>query len=136
MLSTEKKFISVLTSDATLNAIVPAANISVGPVDMVIELQSELRMPHINIHLVSENEATVPLGARETQYQLDIWSRTSQLEVETIYERVLTLLSFTSYDSENSHTFWERAQSVVDEYESDMRVFHRAITFQVWAMPT
>lgn len=134
MLNTEIYLINLLTTTTAVTNIVPAANISIGPFDSVIEKQGELRMPMINIHQVSESVRTVPLGARDSQYQLDIWSRESQLEVEQIYEAVLTAMNFIDYNQGDSHTFWERLSGATDIYESEMRVWHRSCTFMVWAI--
>jgi hypothetical protein len=126
-----QKIIAILIGDATLTAIVPAKNILVGPVDITVE--KDLLDPQINVHVVSESLRTVPSNVRDTMIQLDIWSRNSQLEVSTIYERILTLLDYQSGDQGAGHLFWERVGSAVDLYESDRRVFHRACTFQVWS---
>lgn len=134
MLNTEIKIVSILKADTTLTATVPANNISVGPVDISIEKQSELRLPSINIHQVSESMRSVPEGARDSVYQLDIWSRNNQMEVENIYERVLTDLDFISYDQGGNHVFWERLSGAVDEYQSEMRIWHRSCTFVVWGI--
>ena len=134
MLEIFTKIISTLQADGTLTAIVPAENISVGPVDIVIEKQSELRKPQINIFQVSESLRTNPLNVRDTTVQLDIWSRTSQLEIETIYERVVTLLSYQTVNNGSAHIFWNRLDGANDVYEQDRRIWHRACSFKVWSM--
>lgn len=134
MLEIFQKMITLLTGDSTLTAIVPSASITVGPVDITMEKQSELRYPSIVLSQVSEAVRTVPQNARDTQVQLDIWSRKSQLEVETIYERVLELINYQSGDQSTAHVFWQRLGGAVDLFEQDRRVWHRACTFQVWSM--
>lgn len=134
MLEIFQKIIATLQGDATLTAIVPVANITVGPVDIVQEKQSELMKPQINIFQVSEVQRSNPLNTRDTQVQLDIWSRNSQLEIENIYERVVTLLSYQITDQSTAHIFWDRLDGGVDHYETDRRIWHRACTFRVWSM--
>ena len=135
MLDVEAKFISVLTTDATLNAVVPTTNIMVGPVDIVQEKRVSLVMPQINIFMIGESVRTVPLAVRDTVLQLDIWSRNSQLEVENIYERVLTLLDFLSTSANTSYIFWQRLGTANDQYESDVRIWHRSCRFSIWCSP-
>lgn len=134
MLEIFQKIITVLTADATLTAIVPAANIFTGAADVTVEKQTELLSPAIVLSQVSEAVRSVPLNARDTQIQLDIYSRNSQLEVENIYERILTLLNYISSDQSTAHIFWQRLGGAVDMFESDRRIWHRACTFVVWSM--
>lgn len=134
MLEILQYFVSILTSDATLNAIIPATQIFTGPVDVTTEVQSQLLLPQINIHIVSEAQRTVPLGTRDTMVQIDIWSRNNALEVETAYERILVLLSYQIANSGTAHIFWQRLGSGVDLYETDRRIWHKAMTFQVWSI--
>ncbi len=133
MLEIITQIVNTLKGDATLTAIIPATNIMVGPIDVTVEKESELLMPQINIHMVSESSRSVPPNTRDTQIQIDIWSRDSQLEVVNAYERIMALLTYFSADQSTAHIFWERLGSAVDQYESDRRIFHRACTFQVWS---
>ena len=126
------KIISILTGDVTLTAIVPATQIFVGPVDVTVEEQTGLLMPQINIRQVTEVTATVPRNTRETTFQVDIWSRNNQLEVEDIYERIITLLNYLLTDQGSNHIFWQRSGGAVDDYEGDRRIWHRSITFVAW----
>lgn len=134
MLEILQKFISVLTNDATLNAIVPVANIFTGAVDITMEKQDELLYPSIVLSLVSEISRSVPSNTRDTQIQLDIWSRNSQLEIENIYERVITLLNYLSANESTAHIFWQRLGGAVDSFETDRRIWHRSCTFTVWTI--
>jgi hypothetical protein len=134
MLEIFTKILGILTADATLTAIVPAANMFTGSVDVTMEKQNELLYPSIVLSQVSEIFRSIPMNARDTQIQLDIWSRNSQLEVETIYERILVLLNYVSGDQSTAHIFWQRLGGAVDQFETDRRVWHRACTFQVWSI--
>lgn len=124
--------ISILIADATLIAIVPATQIFTGPVDVATEKQVELLLPQINVHIVSETQRTVPSNTRDTMVQIDIWSRNNMKEVATIYERIITLLTYKTVDQGTAHIFWDRLGSAVDQYESDRRIFHRSMSFVVW----
>jgi hypothetical protein len=111
-----------------------SVNLFTGPVDMSMEVQASLLYPSVILSLVGESVRTVPQGARDTQIQLDIWSRNSQLEIETIYEQVLQDLNFMSANEGSAHIFWQRLGGAVDLFESDRRVWHRSCTFTVWAI--
>ena len=134
MLDIAKNIVSILTSDTTLNAIVPVTSIFTGPTDIVKESQSSLGFPQINISCVSETIATVPRGARYSRFQLDIWSRNSELENQTIYERVLYLLNFVSGNKNSTHIFWERLNGASSSFESDVRVWHISHDFVIWSI--
>lgn len=133
MLELLQQIIATLQADATLLALVPAANMSVGPVDIVTETQAGLREPSINVRTVSEVARSVPSYTRDSLIQIDIWSRNSMLETVNIYERVVTLLEYFSGNQSSAHIFWERLGGAVDQYESDRRIWHRAITFNAWS---
>lgn len=134
MLEILQNIIAVLKGDTTLTNIVPAVNILVGPVDVVTETQNGLKMPQINLHVISEVSRSVPSNTRDTLVQLDIWDRNSQLELETIYERIITLLNYTSPTQGSAKIFWERLGGSVDQYESDRRIWHKAVTFNIWSI--
>ena len=123
-----------MLADGTLTAIVPTTNIFTGPVDILVDSQNELHMPAIILSVVSESQRTVPQGARDTDIQVDIWSRNSQLEVESIYEEVINLLSFQIANQGQAHIFWDRLGGAVDMFESDRRVWHKATTFRFWSI--
>jgi len=123
-----------MTGDAILTAIVPVDNIYTGPVDVLNETQPELHMPMIVLSTVSEVQRTVPQGARDTQIQMDIWSRNSQLEVENIYEEIINLLSFQIANQGTAHIFWDRLGGSIDMFEEDRRIWHRAATFTFWSI--
>lgn len=132
MLEIFQKIIAVLNTDPTLTAIVPADHMFTGPVDVTMEKQSELNYPSIVLSLVSESYRSVPTNTRDSQIQLDIWSRNSQMELENIYERIMTLLNYLITDQATAHIFWQRLGGAVDQFESDRRIWHRACTFTVW----
>lgn len=134
MLEIFQSFISILTGNATLTATVPVANILTGPADIIQEKASTLLAPAIILSQVSEVMRSVPLNTRDTMVQLDIFSRNSQLELETIYEQVLTLLNYDSGNQGTAHIFWQRLGGAVDQFETDRRVWHRSCTFTVWSI--
>ncbi len=134
MLELLQKIIAILTADATLTAIVPTAQILTGPVDIVAETQGSLPYPQVNMHVIAEVQRSNPLGTRDTQIQIDIWSRNSQLEIENIYEEVIKALSYQTTDQSTAHLFWSKLGGAIDDYESDRRIWHRAVTFVFWSL--
>ena len=134
MLEIFQSLISILTNDATLNAIVLPESILTGPVDITMESQSSLTYPMIVLSLVSEVSRSVPSNTRDTHIQLDIWSRNSQLEIETIYERIIELLNYQSGNEGTAHLFWQRLGGAVDMFESERRIWHRPVTFVFWSI--
>jgi hypothetical protein len=132
--------VGILTADTTLTAIVPAANILVGPVDMVQEKQPQalsptaLLYPQININISSESQRTVPVSARDTMIQIDIWSNNSQLELQNIYERVITLLSYQIANQGTAHIFWLRLAGAMDMNETDRRIWHKVMNYISWSL--
>lgn len=134
MLEILQWIVAQLIADTILTTIVPVTNIYTGPVDVLVETQNELHMPMIILSTVSEMQRTVPQGARDSQIQIDIWSRNSQLEIEQIYEEVISLLSFQIANQGTAHIFWDRLGGSVDLFEEDRRIWHRAATFTFWSI--
>lgn len=128
-----QKIVSVLVAAAPIGA-VASTNIYTGPGDFIFETQSELVYPLINIHVVSEVQQSNPLNTRETQIQLDIFSRNSQLELQNAYEAVIAALKYLTVDQSTAHIFWSRLDGAVDNYEADRRIWHRACTFRFWTL--
>ena len=110
------------------------ANILTGPADIVQEQAATLLEPSIILSQVSESSRTVPTNTRDTQVQLDILSRNSQLELENIYEAVVKLLNYVSQNQSTAHIFWQRLGGATDLFESDRRIWHRSCTFTVWSV--
>ena len=134
MLEILQNIITILTTDATLNAIVPTTNIFTGPVDIVNEQQATLLYPQIQLHVLTESTRSVPSNTRDTTIQVSIFSRNNQLETITIYERILTLLEYNSTQVDGQVTiFWEKVGGCSDMFESDRRIWHRAVTIDCWA---
>ena len=133
MLEILQNIINVLKADATLTAIVPAKNMFVGPIDVTVEAQSELLLPQINIHIVSEVGRSVPSNVRDTMVQIDIWDRDTILNTINAYERIVSLLNYTSPVQGSTKIFWERLGGASDQYESDRRIFHRSVTYACWS---
>jgi hypothetical protein len=134
MLEIFQKLVGILTTDTTLNAIVPATSIFTGPVDQTMEAQTELLYPSIVLSQVSEVSRSVPSNTRDTQVQVDIWSRNSQMEIENIYERIIEILNYQSGDESTAHIFWQRLNGATDQFESDRRIWHRSSSFLVWSV--
>lgn len=133
MLELLQNIISIFTTDAILNAIVPVANVFTGPVEIVTEAQANLFYPQINISVISETTRSVPSNARDTLVQVSIFSKNNQMEVINIYERILTLLNYTSTTIDGTAIiWWNKVSGVSDQFESDRRIWHRAVTIQAW----
>lgn len=133
MLEILEKIVSVLTSMSAVTNIV-GTNIFVGPVDIPMEKQVDLLYPQISMFVVSEVQRSNPLGTRDTHIQIDLWSRNSQLEIETLYEAVIAALSYQISDQSPAHIFWQRLGGATDLYESDRRIWHRAVTYVCWSI--
>ncbi len=134
MLEIFQNFIAILQSDPTLIAIVPTTSITVGPVDIIQETQGTLMKPQINLWAVSELQRSNPLNTRDTVVQIDIWSRNSQLELETIYERMITLLSYETSNQGAAHIFWTRLDGGSDLHETDRRIWHKIVTYKCYSL--
>jgi hypothetical protein len=134
MLNISTAIVNILTSDPTLTSIIKPSNISVGRFDVTVETQVSLTMPQISIQPISESVRTVPLNAKDTNIQIDIWSRNSELEAQTIYERVIYLLNFQTYTQGSSWVAWQRLSNVSSSYESDGPLWHYYADFQFWSV--
>jgi hypothetical protein len=93
-----------------------------------------LVLPSIVVFTISESQRPVPTNTRDTMVQIDLFSNNSQLEVETIYERVIALLSQLTYNQGSAHVFWQLLAGGTDDFESERRIWHRSMTIQVWSI--
>lgn len=136
MLEILQKIIALLKGDSTIIGLVPTKNILTGPVDLLSEKNTDLGLvlPAIILSVVSEAQRPVPTNTRDTQVQLDVYSRVSMLEVVTIYEQVVAVLSQQTYNQGSAHIFWQLLSGANDAFESDRRIWHRTATFQVWSV--
>jgi hypothetical protein len=135
MIEIDKKIAALLVNDATLTAIVPVENIFVGEVDVLAQYSSNtgIILPAIVVTTSAESMRPVPSYCRDTQVVIDIYDNTSQIEVETIYERIIDVMSYLTYDKDTAHIFWQLLSGGVDVPESNRRIFHRSMTLQVWS---
>lgn len=127
--------IATLKADSTITAIVPSANILTGPVDIISQTNTAtgLVLPSIVLHTVAETQRSRPTYTRDSQIQIDIWDNNSQIEVETIYERIIYDLNYLYYNQGQAVIPWQILGGGVDVMESDRRIFHKAITLTVWS---
>lgn len=115
-------------------------NIFVGPEDIVVEAQGtpantqQLVMPQINIRVISEQSRTVPLAVRDIRMQTDIWSNQNQLQVDTIYERVVSILNLIIANNNGTHIFWMKLDACVDMYDDSVRLWHKSFDFRFWVL--
>lgn len=130
------KIIATLKADAVLTAIVPAGNIFTGPVDALSEFNSPggIILPAVVLSVVSESQRPVPQNVRDTQVQLDVYSRVGQLELEQMYEQIISDLSMMTYNQGGAHVFWQLLSGAHDNFETERRIWHRAVTFQIWSV--
>lgn len=126
-----KYVISTLASDPTIQTYV-GTRVSPQGVDISPEV-----LPCITVFQLDEQSKTVPFREREGLIQIDIWGNISQLQIENISERVLDLLNFAQYQSGYSTSLlrWGREESSIDLFETDRRIWHRAIRWRWWAKP-
>ena len=137
MINTNQNIVAALNSDITLAALmgttVPNKLIFSGDVDIVQETQASFQYPMIMISPISEVFDVLPLEARNAHFQLDIFDRTSQLEVEQIYEQVVYNLSFINTSQGGTKIWWTRPDSATYVHEGEMRIFHIRLDVVVYS---
>lgn len=130
MLTLLEFIVNTLKNDTTIQGFVGTRIYPTG-----VDITPEAGMfPLITFHTVSEVTRTVPLGVRDSVYQIDVWSTLSQLETEQISERILTLLNRSQFHSGYGSTVlrWQRQEGANDLFESDRRIWHKALRFRAW----
>lgn len=127
--------IAILKADTTLTAIVPSKNILTGPVDILSQTNTQqgLVLPAIVLSTVAESQRARPTYTRDTMIQIDIWSKNNQLEVETIYERIINSLNYLSFNQGTASIQWQILHDGRDIMETDRRIWHKALTIQTWS---
>ncbi len=130
MLNVLQFIANTIKNDSTIQGFVGDR---VFPTGVDITPESTL-FPLITFHTVTEITRTVPRGARDSVYQVDAWSILSQLEVENIAERIISLLNFTQfYTGYGTDVLrWNRQDGGTDLYEADRRIWHKTLRFRTW----
>ena len=131
MLTMLEFIINTLKNDSVIQSFVDSR---IYPDGVDIDPETNL-YPLITVHCISERTLTNPLNERECLIQVSVWSRLSHLEMEQIAERVLTLLNYDQFHSGYGTTIlrWQRQDSGVDMEETDRRIWHKALSFRIWA---
>lgn len=131
MLTILEFIVNTLKNDSTLQTFVGER---IYPSGVDITPESGL-FPQITFHTASDLTRTNPAGARDSVYQIDIWSILSQYEVEQISERILTLLNRTQFHSGYGSTVlrWQRQDAGNDLPEADRRIWRKSLRFRTWA---
>jgi len=140
MLQILQYVITTLKNDATLQTYLGTSPTRVFPQGVDISPEN---LPCITVFNVSEITHTTERNERDGTIQIDIWvnagtaTLSPQLLSETIAERVLILLNFAQYQSGygNSLLRWSREDMMVDQFESDRRIYHKVIRWKWWARP-
>ena len=137
MINTAQNIIISLTQDSTLaglmNTTVPNNSVYTGDVYVVREKQNTFQYPLLTMSPVSEEFEVMPLNGRQATYQLDIFSRNSEIEAIQIYEQVVFNLSFINTSQDSTKIWWTRPVSATNISESEMRIFHIRVDIHVWS---
>lgn len=130
--------LGLMVNDSTLAGLLststPIRTIFTGPVDIVKETQTSLKVPLVTLSAVSEVYRTVPIQAKDSRISIDIYSRNSELQVENIYERITTLLNYQQGNSNTNWIAWQRVGGLSSQYDSDARMWHWTVDFTVWSV--
>ena len=130
MLKILEFIVTTLKNDTTLKGYVDGRIFPTG-VDIIPE---KTLFPLITFFTLSEVTRTVPKNVREGVYQIDVWSILSQLELENISERILTLLNYEQFRTGygNKVLRWTREDASNDMYERHRRIWHKSLRFRTW----
>jgi hypothetical protein len=122
--------INTLLNDTVINAFVGDR---IYPEGVDIFPETTL-FPLITVNMVGEAILTNPKYEKSVQIQVNIWSRLSELEKEQITERVQQLLDYQQFNQGVNSAIlrWQRQDAGVDLFESDRRIWHKALTFRCW----
>ena len=137
MLAPLQFIVSTLTGNATLaglmNTSIPNKAIYTGDVDVVREQQTTFQYPLLVIHTIADSFERLPLNARETVLQIDIYSRNDELEAVNIYEEIGNILVYENSVQGGTKIWWQRVTDGHDQSEEGMRIFHIPITLKIWS---
>jgi len=137
MIAQLQNIVSVLSTDSTLAGLmsttVPNKAIYVGDVDIVREQQKTFQYPLLVLHTISDSFERLPLGARETVIQLDVYSRNNEMEAINIYEEIGNVLSYSNATQGGTMIWWQRVTDGHDQSETEMRIWHIPVTLKVWS---
>lgn len=131
MLTIFENIINTIKDDTTIQSYVGARVYPEG-----VDISPEV-LPMITVHHIGESVSTVPRNERVLTMQISIWSKLSEVEAIQISERIENLLNFQTFNTGYNTTIqrWQRMDASASLFESDRRIWHRALTFKIWARP-
>lgn len=142
MINLRQWLVSMVTSDTTLQTLLrnntasKAVTYSVFPIgtDIQPEAFPALTFMDAGITLLS-----VPKGMHVGNFQVDIFSIKNELEIETIYERLVQLINYqhsriTTSLFPNGTLYWIRETVVKDTISTgtSRRLWRKTINYKVW----
>jgi len=139
MLQFKEWMVSTINADTTLQGYLKDThgNMSVYPVD--VDVQPE-QFPAITYMDVSDVILAVPQGTHVGRIQLDIWSITSALEVEQIYNQLGVVFNFqhsqVATQTISGTLWWVRQESAKDFHTPARRIWRKSIDLKYWANNT
>jgi hypothetical protein len=129
MLEVVEYIVNILSNNADIQGYVGTR---IFPTGVDITPEAPDLFPLITFHSISEITRTVPRGAREAIIQIDVWSILSQLQVEEISEKIISILNFIQF-RDGTCLRWNREDGAVDLTESDRRIWRKSLRFRYWA---
>ena len=132
MVNFKTYFVNKMLNDTTIAGYV-GKNVYPAGIDIAPE-----RMPCITFFEVGTTILSVPRGMNIGILQVDIWSKTGEIEVENIETRISQLMNFrdSSQDTFTGILWWCRKQSVRETFEADRKIFHKSIDYKFWCNAT
>ena len=136
MLAVKTWLVSTITGDATLQSYLSdgTGGYNVYPMDVDITPEN---LPAITYADIGITVTSVPKGMHIGSIQLDIWSKTSALELEQIYDRLQVVLNFqhsqTASVSISGTLWWLRENGARDLHTPSRRIWRKSVDLKFWA---
>ena len=134
MLAFKNWLVATIVNDTQMQTLLnaTASTMPVYPTD--VDIQPEV-FPANTYKDAGVTVLSRPQGMHVGIIQLDLWSTTSAIEVETIYERLGQLLNFkdSTTQSFSGALWWIRENGVRDQHTPSRRLWNKQVDLKFWA---
>ncbi len=143
MINLKEWIVSVITTNTTLQNMLSIGNTGNPPYNVYpagVDIQPE-NFPAITFQDAGLGLLNLPTGMHTGRFQLDVWSKLNQLEVDTIYTILARLVNYqhtriatTVFPS--GTLWWIKEEMATDTPETGRRLWRKIISYHVWASNT
>ncbi len=133
MLAFKSWLVATIVNDTQMQTLLNATSSTMPVYPTDADVQPEA-FPSITYKDAGVSVLSRPQGMHVGIIQLDIWSTTSAIEAENIYERLAQLLNFKDSTTQTitGTLWWIRENGARDQHTPSRRLWHKQVDLKYW----